>query len=123
MKIREYKSKCLETIGNKCFICETAENLCFHRINGESHQNPKMKAYYRFILEHKRQFVTLCKNHHRMVHVLNKHPELRRNLEITLGFVEQIGATYILTAQQISKSKRGSEIAPFASKLDIPLRL
>ena len=74
--LRNSKRKiALKLIGDKCFICETVHNICFHERHGKRHKSSS-EDNFAYILKHSQDFVPICNKHHRMVHELAKNLKL-----------------------------------------------
>lgn len=71
----EYKHKkrelALKFIGDRCFICNTSEHLEFHEKHGQPHETRE-----RYYLEHYKDFIPLCRFHHKAIHLLSEASEV-----------------------------------------------
>jgi predicted HNH restriction endonuclease len=61
---KRWRKELLKIIGNKCYICGSTKNICFHEIYGKFHQT----SDFRYIINHKEDFVPLCNHHHVALH-------------------------------------------------------
>jgi nitrate/TMAO reductase-like tetraheme cytochrome c subunit len=73
--------KLKELIGDSCKICKNKKQIRFHEIHGKDHDKYDTIAY---ILRHKEDFVSLCRDCHRALHHLSKK---EMNIEELLRFL------------------------------------
>lgn len=71
-------------IGDKCIICDSAENIIFHEIHGKSHKSASQTLY---VEKHWKDFIPLCFRCHRAIHQLADNMD---KLEIYIEFAEKI---------------------------------
>jgi hypothetical protein len=60
------RQKLLSIIGSRCLICGTLENIHFHEIHGEPHDETNLWQ----TLKRPQDFVPLCFPHHKLIHFL-----------------------------------------------------
>lgn len=59
----------LTLIGDKCVICNSTKKLIFHEKYGNRHNNETHPSFY---LKHPENFITLCFDHHKLIHGLGE---------------------------------------------------
>lgn len=72
--------KARKLIGDTCIICGSKDKIKFHEIYGKSHYGYETSCY---ILNHKEDFIPLCRDCHRAIHQLaGKQIKLKKLLEL-----------------------------------------
>jgi hypothetical protein len=82
--IHKRKESNLKLIGDKCFICDSINHLCFHEIHGINHN---YNTHADFYFGHPQDFIPLCYFHHKLIHALGELQD--KNMIKVLLLVEQ----------------------------------